>query len=158
MKKIISILVLLLVISPGVIFGQKAERQISFARESKPHSYYVRQAELWWNEIQKDSSSEHNWYNYFRACRNAHGTADWRSDFINESPYLRTGDSIIVLIGKHIPNSFSFYYLSYLNQGIGTDNNQNLLKAYSMNPDFEGIHSSVISYAESALDTALRKK
>lgn len=158
MKKIIALYFVLLQLIPNVLSAQKPERQISFARESKPHTYYVAQAETWWKEIQKNDSSEYNWYNYFRACRNAHGTADWRSDFINESPYLKTGDSIMSLIKEHIPGTFTFYYLSYLSQGIGTDNKENLFKAYSMNPDFEGIHSSMISYAESALDTTLRKK
>ncbi len=54
-----------------------AEPQISFANESKPHSYYVKQAELWWKEIEKDKTSETSWYNYYRACRNAQGTANW---------------------------------------------------------------------------------
>lgn len=158
MTKSIILSLSVLLITPKAIYGQKAEKQISFACESRTHEYYIEQAGLWWMEVQKDSLSEYNWYNYFRACRNAHGTADWRSDFINESVYLKTGDSIMSLIRKYIPNTFTYYYLTYLSQGIGTENGQNLLKAYSMNPNFEGIHSSVVSYAESSLDTTLRKK
>jgi hypothetical protein len=133
------------------------EPQVSFARELHPHTYYVRQAELWSAELQKDSTSESNWYNYFRACRNAHGTADWRSDFVNESPALKEGDEIVRLMERFIPGTFTYHYLSYLSQGIGTDRNEHLMKAYAMNPTFEGIHSSVVSYAESSLNTELRR-
>lgn len=140
------------------VFGQRGpEQQISFAMESKPHSYYVEQAELWAKELSLDSLSETNWYNYFRSCRNAHGTADWRSDFVNESPYLMEGGEVVKLMGDYIPNTFTYYYLSYLTQGIGTGSSENLLKAYEMNPHFPGIHSSVISYAESSLNDELRK-
>jgi hypothetical protein len=140
-------------------YGQNIpEQQVSFARESKPHSYYVEQAELWAKELQLDSLSENNWYNYFRACRNAHGTSDWRSDFVNESPYLMEGGDVVSLMKQYIPQTFTYYYLSYLTQGIGTGNYENLMKAYEINPNFEGIHSSVISYAESSLDSTLRKK
>lgn len=144
--------------APLMLFAQKAEKQISFARESKPHTYYVQQAELWWKEVEKNRKSEDNWYNYFRACRNAHGTADWSSNFINESPYLKTADDIMVQMEQHIPGTFTWYYLSYLKNGIGTSNGDDILKAYEMNPHFEGVHSSVISYAESILDRDLRER
>ncbi|MAX79835.1 MAG: hypothetical protein CL843_06645 [Crocinitomicaceae bacterium] len=143
---------------PFTALAQKTEQQISFAQESKPHAYYVEQAELWAKELAQDSLSENAWYNYFRACRNAHGTADWKSDFVRESPYLMEGETIVQLIHKHIPNTFTDHYLSYLTNGIGTSHSEDLLKAYSMNPNFPGIHSSVISYAESSMDYSLRKK
>lgn len=159
MKIKLLALLTLCFLTPLLAFGQnKPEQQVSFARESKPHIYYVEQAELWAKELQKDSLSETNWYNYFRSCRNAHGTADWRSDFVNESPYLMEGGDVVKLMEKYIPQTFTYYYLSYLTQGIGTGNYQNLLKAYKMNPHFEGIHSSMISYAESSMDIPLRKK
>lgn len=156
--KLISIVVLY-ILTLSWTYGQNVpEQQVSFARESKPHSYYVEQAELWSKELKLDSLSETNWYNYFRACRNAHGTADWRSDFVNESPYLMEGGDVVSLMKQYIPKTFTYYYLSYLTNGIGTGNYENLLKAYEMNPNFEGIHSSVISYAESSVDSTLRKK
>jgi hypothetical protein len=156
--KLISIVVLNILTSPWTYGQNVPEKQVSFARESKPHSYYVEQSELWAKELKQDSLSETNWYNYFRACRNSHGTADWRSDFVNESPYLMEGGDVVSLMKQYIPETFTYYYLSYLTQGIGTGNYENLLKAYEMNPNFEGIHSSVISYAESSIDSTLRKK
>lgn len=150
----ISILIFL----PTFLNSSEPEPQVSFAREVKPHSYYVEQAEAWSKELQKDSLSETNWYNYFRACRNAQGTADWRSDFVDESPYLMEGGEVVKLMEKYIPGTFTHLYLSYMTQGIGTSNHENLYKAYEMNPDFPGIHSSMISYAESSMDRELRKE
>lgn len=138
--------------------AQTPERQISFARESKPHSYYVQQAGLWAKELAKDSTSEENWYNFFRACRNSYGSANWKSDFIKESPALRTGPDILIEMEKHIPNSFTYNYLQYLEGGIIPSRSPFLLKAYSMNPDFEGISSSMISYALSVGNDSLRKQ
>jgi hypothetical protein len=153
-----SAILLLVLLTPMFAFAQKPEHQISFAREMKPHSYYVEQAKLWWQELQKDSLSESNWANYFRASRNAHGTDDWKSDFVKESPYLRQGDDIIKLMKEHIPNTATYLYLSYLNHGVGTVDADNLMKAYRMDPNLEGIHSSVISLAETTLDTTLRRE
>lgn len=138
-------------------FAQKPEKQISFAQESKTHNYYVKQAELWWQEIEKDKHSEDNWYNYFRACRNAQGSLNWKTDFIKSSSSLKFGDDIVKLMEVNIPNTFTYYYLSYLNRGIGTLNGDKLEKAYRMNPDFEDIHSSMVSYAVSSVNNTLRK-
>ncbi len=89
MNNLLQKFIILLLFLPSSINAQLPERQISFAKESKTHEYYVKQSELWWKEIEKDKSSEENWYNYFRACRNAQGTANWRDDFVKESPYLK---------------------------------------------------------------------
>ena len=147
---------LLIFVVSSNLFAQKAEKQVSFAVENKPHSYYVEQAELWWKKLEKDKTSEENWFNYFRACRNAQGTVNWRMDFAKESPYLKDGQDIVDLMEKHIPNTFMFNYLSYLNRGIGTIHGDRIMKAYKMNPDFEGIQASVVSYAVSTVDNKLR--
>jgi hypothetical protein len=138
--------------------AQTPEMQVSFAKESKTHDYYVKQAELWWKEIEKDKSSEENWYNYFRACRNAHGTANWRDDFVKESSYLKTGPEIVSLMEQFIPNSFTFNYVSYSIQGIDPSKGNFLLKAFEINPKFEGINAAMVTYAVSILDNDLRKK
>lgn len=159
MKTIILLLLGLFVsiLNYSTLESQIPEQQISFAMETRPHSYYVEQAELWAKELAKDSLSENTWYNYFRSCRNSQGTADWRSDFVNESKYLMEGGDVVKLMHKYIPDTFMDNYLSYLTNGVGTDCSKELLKAYAMNPKFPGIHSSVISYAESSMNYELRK-
>jgi len=153
-----KIFVILLLLIPFSISGQKPEKQISFAKESKSHEYYVKQSEVWWFEIQRDKTSEDSWYNYFRACRNAHGTANWREDFFKESPYLRSGKDIVKLMEENIPGTFTFNYVAYSIQGIDPTKGSYLLKAYEMNPGYEGINAAMVTYAVSILDLDLRKK
>jgi hypothetical protein len=158
MKNLSKQLFILFLLFPLLINAQTPERQVSFAKETRTHEYYVKQAELWWKEIEKDKSSEDNWYNYFRACRNAQGTANWRDDFVKESPYLKTGPEIVSLMEQYIPNSFTFNYVAYSIQGIDPSKGHFLLKAYETNPRYEGINAAMITYAVSTLDNDLRKK
>ena len=158
MNNLLQKFIILLLLLPSSIKAQTPERQISFARESKTHEYYVKQSELWWKEIEKDKSSEENWYNYFRACRNAQGTANWRDDFVKESPYLKTGPDIVSLMEQYIPDSFTFNYVSYSIRGIDPSKGKYLLKAYEINPKYEGINAAMVTYAVSILDNDLRKK
>ncbi len=144
------------IVFPLTALCQQPEPQISFARESKPHTYYVTQAELWLKELQKDKTSEKNWYNYFRACRNALGSADWKSESLKESPALKAGPDILKEMEKSIPNSFTYNYLMFLDCGVCPENGAYLMKAYAMNPDFEGICSSMISLAVSSMNDSLR--
>jgi len=135
---------------------QKPEKQISFAREKKSLSYYVRQAELWYTEIKKDYTSEYNWFNYYRACRNAHGTADWKDDFVKESPALKFGQEIADSMKVYIPETFTYYFVAGSTGGVSS-NGDLLMKAYQLNPDFEGIHATMATYATSIFDDNLRK-
>ncbi len=135
---------------------EQAEPQISFVKESRTHAYYVRQAELWWQEVQTDQTAETPWFNYYRACRNAQGTANWSTDFVKESPALKLGADIVELMEQHIPETFTYYYVKGSTGGVAPDGGPYLLKAYEMNPDFPGIHSGMISYAESIQDMNLR--
>ncbi|RQH17655.1 hypothetical protein, partial [Okeania hirsuta] len=134
------------------------EKQISFAKENKSHTYYVKQAELWWEEVQKDKHSERAWYNYYRACRNAQGTANWRTDFVNESPALRLGKDITALMKEHIPDTFTYNFVEGSTRGVSPEGGEFLLKAYTKNPDFEGLLGDVITYASSTFNHDLRKE
>lgn len=143
---------------PLFLFCQTPEKQISFAQESKPHSYYVKQAELWWQEIEKDKTNENSWYNYFRANRNAQGTADWSEEFIKESPYLKLGPDIVKLIKENIPGTFTYNYVVWTERGFDPSKGSFLLKAYDMNPEFEGIHATMITYTNCFFDFEKRKE
>ena len=152
-----KILITLLFI-PAFLFGQKPEKQISFAKESKSHSYYVQQGELWWKEIEKDKTNEMSWYNYFRANRNAQGTAGWSEEFVKESPYLKLGTEIVELIEEYIPNTFIYNYVVWTERGFDPTKGSYLLKAYDMNPDFEDIHPTMITYTDCIFDFEKRKE
>jgi hypothetical protein len=133
------------------------EKQISFAREKKTHAYYVRQAELWWAQVQRDQHSETNWFNYYRACRNAQGSADWKEDFVKESSALRLGADIVALMKTHIPDTFTYYFVAGSTGGVASEG-ELLLKAYRLNPDFEGIHATLVTHATTTGNAALRQE
>lgn len=138
--------------------AQQAEPQISFAKESKPHSYYVKQAELWWKVIAQDSTDETAWYHYYRSCRNAQGTANWRSDFVDESPYLRLGEDIVALMERHIHGTFTYHFVKGSTGGVSPEEGAHLMKAYEMNPDFDGLLATVVTYATSTHNLKLRRE
>ncbi|TAL45220.1 MAG: hypothetical protein EPN92_07715 [Chitinophagaceae bacterium] len=58
---------------------------------------------------------------------------------------------------KNIPNTFTYYYVAGSTGGVDPLAGKYLLKAYGINPDFEGIQSNVVTYAQSVSDIALRK-
>lgn len=148
----------MLLLSPIVVVAQNAEPQTSFAQESKSHEYYVKQAGLWWAEVEGDKHNEKKWYNYYRACRNAQGTANWREDFVKESPSLRLGDDIVKLMEQYIPNTFTHYFAAGSTGGVSPNGAAYLVKAYAIDPNFEGINSDMVTYAQTVSDMELRKK
>lgn len=161
MRTLVTISIIFTTLWSNILLAQisiLAEPQISFAKENRSHSYYVEQAELWWKEIEKDKTSENNWYNYYRACRNAQGTANWRTDFVDESPCLRLGKDIVELMADNIPDTFAYNFVKGSTGGVSPEGGKYLLKAYKMNPDFEGLLSDVITYATSTHNPELRKE
>ena len=135
-----------------------AEPQISFALESKPHGYYVGQAGLWWEQLQQNMANETAWYHYYRACRNAQGTADWREDFVEEAPFLRLGDTIVALMEEHIPNSFTYHFVKGSTGAVDPTYQENLRQAYALNPDFPGIQAAMVTYAVSTHQPTVRQE
>ena len=136
----------------------RAEPQISFAREDRPHDYYVAQAGLWWEAVQRDPTDESAWYNYYRACRNAQGSANWSTDFVDEAPYLRLGDDIVALMEEHIPDTFTYHFVKGSTGGVAPEAGDHLMKAYALNPDFAPLLPSVVTYATSTHDAELRRE
>jgi hypothetical protein len=59
---------------------------------------------------------------------------------------------------QYIPDTFTFNYVAYSTQGIDPTKGKYLLKAYEINPRFDGINSDMVTYAVSILDYDLRKK
>ncbi|GAB5557409.1 MAG: hypothetical protein SchgKO_16220 [Schleiferiaceae bacterium] len=132
--------------------------QISFAREVRSHEYYVDQAGLWWAQTQQNPKDENAWYQYYRACRNAQGTANWSTDFVNEADYLRLGPDIIALMEEEIPGSFTLQFIKGSHQGVSTENSEFILKAYRQNPYFEDLLADVVSYAHASHNPELRRE
>ena len=51
-------LFLIVFLSLNHLLAQKPEAVYSIAKEKKPHSFFVEQAELWWKEIEKNEKNE----------------------------------------------------------------------------------------------------
>ncbi len=136
----------------------EAEPQISFAKEIRPYAYYLAQADLWWQEVEKDPQDQMAWWNYYRACRNAEGSNNWQSDFVKDGPNLRLGADIVRLMEKAIPNSFIYNYVKGSTAGVDPQNGPFLLKAYAENPDFGNLLADVVTYATSTHNDSLRKE
>ncbi len=142
--------------------AQEPEQVYSIARVPKPHEWYLKQAELWWKEIQKDKKNENAWYNYFMANRMAafgfdnHG--DNNKKYYEEITFLMNPDSLVNQAQKYVPNTFTSHYLIWRNQGCTPKNFPHLEKAYSINPNFYGINEEMMIHYETQCNLEKRKE
>lgn len=126
-------LVLLLAIYSQAVFAQKAEKVITFAKVPKTYDYYKEQAELWQKEIRKDKKNEDAWYNYYFANRYAfqHFPGE-KKDYVANR---KKNDSILGQMKKIFPNSYTYNYILYRENGLNLEYLPNLEKAYKIAPE-----------------------
>lgn len=149
-------LFLIVFLSTNHILAQKPEAVHSIAKEKKPHSFFVEQAELWWNEIEKNEKNEKAWYYYYKANRYARmtfshcKTPDCKKykNWTEESKYLKEADEITELISKTIPNTFTYYVI--IKEGYPNNNEklELLQKAYELEPDNPDPYDEFVVYYE----------
>lgn len=164
MKKIIilSIAIILSVLANA----QKPEKIYSIAKVSKPHEYYIQQAELWWKTIEKNNKNEDAWYNYFKANRYARMTyqglnaLDGKKNdgWIAESKYLMESDEIIRKTDEFIPNTFTNNYIKTYGRSAEQENFKYLEKAYEMDPDRPEMLDAFATYYETHNNPFKRKE
>lgn len=161
MKKILLIGIAI-AINITLLKAQEPEQVYSIAKVYKSHEWYLKQAELWWNRIQKDKKNETAWYNYFMANRMASIEFDNQGEnskkYFEETKFLMNTDSIVSLAQKFIPNTFTSQYIIWRNHGTSPDDFPHLEKAYSINPNFFGINEEMVSYYETQYNLAKRKE
>jgi hypothetical protein len=131
--------------------AQKPEKIYSIARVMKPHSYYVSQAELWWQEIDKNSKNEKAWYNYYQANRYAKMSYTGSQNWLEESPVLKEPDDISELIVEAIPDTYTYYLIRKRGNPADKDRIEALQKAYEIDPDNPEIYSSFVVYYETSM-------
>ncbi|UCH63589.1 MAG: hypothetical protein JSU77_03860 [Fidelibacterota bacterium] len=103
----------------------------------RSQEWYVKQANLWKLEIEKNQGNEEAWYNYFFASRYA--------NLFGKAPNRETiMDSIIQAMGRTIPGSYVYPYIQYYN--YGNEYFDELQKAYRINPDAPEIHWEMVRY------------
>lgn len=161
MKKIL-IIGIAIAINITLLKAQEPEQVYSIAKVYKSHEWYLKQAELWWNRIQKDKKNETTWYNYFMANRMASIEFDNHGEnskkYFEETKFLMNTDTIVSQAQKFIPNTFTSQYIIWRNHGTTPDDFPHLEKAYSINPNFFGINEEMVSYYETQYNLAKRKE
>lgn len=163
MRKILYIGILLFA-NLLTISAQEPEQVKSIAKAPMPYEWYLKQAELWKNEIDKNPKNENSWLNYFFANRySLHKFFNVPSDsikqFIDKNSYLMQPDSLVSKANRVIPNTFTSNYLKWRNEGVACPENFKYLeKAYEMNPNYEGLCAQMVAYYAVQNDVVNRKK
>ncbi|MEJ2536868.1 MAG: hypothetical protein P8048_07425 [Calditrichia bacterium] len=120
----------------------KPEKVYSIIYVQKPNDWYIKQAELWKKEIDKNRKNEEAWLNYYNAVRYMRfvetiSTQDKQENLVN----------IIKEMGKAIPNTFTYHYLKYKTK-MSIKDITDLEKAYELDPDRKETYSEFVCYYE----------
>lgn len=148
MKRLAFVILIFIFWSP-ITHAQKPEKVYSIARVIKPLSFYVSQAELWWQEIEKNEKNENAWYNYYKANRYAKMFFSESDNWLDESSFLKDPDAIIELITMAIPNTFTYYIISKRGFPGDRDRFEALQEAFKIDPDNPETYNGFVLYYES---------
>ncbi|MBN2350814.1 MAG: hypothetical protein JXJ22_18395 [Bacteroidales bacterium] len=133
--------------------AQQPEIVYSIAKEERPHSFFVEQAELWWKEIEKNNKNEKAWFYYYKANRYAkmtfrQGSTSTFKTWTDESLYLKEAEEITGLISKAIPNTFTYYVIIKEGYPNNRERLDALKKAYALEPDNPDTYDEFVVYYE----------
>jgi hypothetical protein len=150
MKKcLFSIYLLLLVVlfaAPFTIFCASdqttPEKVYSVVYVQKPNEWYIKQAELWKQEIDKNPKDTEAWHNYYNAVRYAR-----YSETIKMKEKKQRLKKIIEDMGKAIPESYEYHYLKFKTH-YDISKIEDLEKAYKIDPNRSDTYSDFVCYYE----------
>lgn len=112
--------------SPNSIKKQKV---YSLVKQKKSVEWYNAQSKLWDEYLKENQEDGDAWLNYYTAMRmrKIYNDGVTRDDLFN----------IVDEMGKVIPNTFEFHYISYWNGGVSQSDDKfsHLQKAYEIDPD-----------------------
>ncbi len=108
-------------------FAQAQETVLPITVVEKDNDFYVEQERLWRKVVEKDPANVVAWDNLYKAAR----YIDFPAVF-NDPTYKKKVGEIVEEMGKAIPNSFEFHYISAWHNGFGDGNMVHLLKAYEI--------------------------
>lgn len=120
--------------------GAKPEKVYRIVYEQKPNEWYVEQAELWKEEIDKNPKNPEAWYNYYNANRYARYV-----ETIDTQDKKARLKKIIEDMGKAIPGTYEYYLLKFWNCFSLTDISV-LQKAYKLAPERVDTYYGFISH------------
>jgi len=161
--KIVKILIItVLIFNLGVVKSQNPETVHSIVKVYKPHKWYIEQAEAWWKVLENEKINEDAWYNYFKANRMAQKTFEPGNgdvgNWIKESKALKTGEDIIKLIDKYIPNTFTCHYVKWYQKSPNPALIKELRKANEIDPSRPEVYDGFVTYYETQFDREKRKQ
>ena len=138
-------IILALVFSYGVIGKSettKPEKVYRIVYQERPNEWYVKQAELWKKEIEKNPKNPEAWYNYYNANRYAR----YEETIDTKEKKLRL-EKIIEDMGKAIPGTYEYFLLKFWNTFSLTDMSL-IEKAYQLDPKRVDTYYAFISHYE----------
>ncbi len=121
----------LVLLAAGAIANSEIEKQTvySVVKQKQHPDWYREQANLWMNEIDKNSKSPEAWLNYYTAKR--------MLKILGQGVTQEDLNGIVKRLSTEIPNSFEYHYIAYWNRGLKTTKEQqiHLKKAHELGPN-----------------------
>lgn len=121
---------------------EKPEKVYSVIYVQKPNDWYIKQAALWREEIDKNPKDPEAWYNYYNAVRYARFVETIKTQEKKEKL-----QDIVRQMGEAIPETFEYYYLKYKTHH-DIRNIEDLEKAYALAPERHETYSDFVGYYE----------
>lgn len=153
--KTVSILFLsIFLMSSNLSFCQEKPQEVySIVKQHKEHKWYVKQHQLWKNEVQSNPKNGDAWINYYTAARMARFTSN---DQENTDKWLSTEKEIIQEMEKEIRGTYAYYRLMAWNYPIWNTSDKKeqekikgyILKAYELQPENPDIYPSLFNLYE----------
>lgn len=159
MKKQFLFLLYFFFIICTISFAQKPEKIYGKNIVLKSNDYYLQQKELWKAETQKNPKNADAWYNYYRADRNAYIVGE-ETDSLNTKGINRFHrlEKIVMEMEKHVPNSFEYNFVKWLNGNNNPTLFPYLEKAHQLAPERTEPLMSLVYYHETKGDYILKAK
>jgi hypothetical protein len=120
----------------------KPENVYRIVYQVKPNEWYVKQAELWKKEIEKNPKNTEAWYNYYNANRYAR-----YEETIDTKDKKTRLEKIIEDMGQAIPGTYEYFLLKHWNTFNLTDMSL-IEKAYQLEPKRVDTYYAFISHYE----------
>jgi len=120
----------------------KPENVYRIVYQQKPNEWYVKQAELWKKEIEKNPKNPEAWYNYYNANRYAR-----YEETIDTKEKKARLEKIIEDMGQAIPGTYEYFLLKHWNTFNLTDISL-IEKAYQLDPKRVDTYYAFISHYE----------
>ncbi|MEI7801075.1 MAG: hypothetical protein WCI97_00350 [Bacteroidota bacterium] len=138
--------------------AQQPEPVYGIAKQQKPTEWYIQQAQLWKQQLDKNQSDAKAWMYYYQANRNIFYTGDGVQQLVPGMTDSLQG--IITKMSSAIPGTFEYNYLmNYHGSHFGNreDYFPYLLKAYEIDPNRREIVEDMVVYAETKRDEQKKK-